>query len=370
MLKHYLSVLKNKLIYYDYCSLTWATRTGLSCLLCLCASIFWPKEAFWFLASATISIQLYAYSKKSLTRLMIYATTLLLTFLSVVAAYFSHWPLVGPLLIIIAIFLSFYFAYKGKKHSAFAMWSMVFFVISVCLPSTKQEVLFQLGAFLFGTTIAYLTTFIRVPKRKKERPIEIVKNSVQKIQQYMTDVFNSILTAEAKKEKRRSYEKASYALMRVRELSDPERHLKFITDAPNFSASVQSFSHIFARLYHLLVSIDRLELAVLPSDIKLKFEYLNVGFQSITYLLHQSLSETYQLDCHSQKNRWNKTYEIIQFALLEIKALIEAKSLSVDHCLKIASFYYLLEKLGSEFEQLSALLVKRGFNQELQQWKQ
>lgn len=300
---------------------------------------------------------------------MIYALSIFLSILSAWAAYISHWPLIGELMITLVIFFAFYVAYKGLKTALFALWVMIFIVIAICIPGTKQQLWVQFSAYLFSTTAAYFSSFITIPKRKRDQPVEQIKYAMQCMQGYMTDVFNHILTSTIEKQSLKSYERARFTLNNIRNLADPEMHLKFIIAAPKFSESMQQFSYFFARIFHLLVSIDRLELSVLPTDVKLKFEYLNVGFQSLIYLLHQALSD-HSDQPGSQIVRWGKTSEIIQFALLETRNLLESKNLSVNHCLRIASFYYLLEKLSAEFQQISQLLAHQSFSQELQSWKQ
>ena len=370
MFKRYLGLLKRKFIYYDYCSLTWAIRTFVASLICLCVSYFWQTEALWLLTSGTISVQLYAYSERGVTRLMIFSLSILLGILSAWAAYFSHWPLVETFIITAAIFLAFFIAYKGTKVAIFALWVMVFIIIAVCLPGTKQQLWHQLISYVFAAAIAYLTTFICIPRRRKDQPVELIKRSFQRMQRYMTDVFNRILTDEAQQQTLKSYEDVRFSLNKIRGLADPEMRLKFVVTAPDFSESVVEFSYLFAKIFHLLVSIDRLELSVLPADVKLKFEYLNVAFQSLIYLLHQALSEKHEQQSNNQRIRWSKTSEIIQFTLYETRNLLEAKNLSVSHCLKIASFYYLLEKLSAEFQQISTLLAHKEFHKELQLWRQ
>lgn len=368
--KHLLSFLGKNFFYYDYCSLIWAVRTFVTSLVCLCASYFWPAEALWLLASGAISVQFYAYSEKGATRLMIFSLSLVLSIVSAAAAFFSHWPLVEVCVITISIFGAFYIAYRGTRVAVFSLWAMVFIVIAVCLPSEKQQVWSQLGSFIFATVIAYLATFIRLPRRKKDQPIEQVKYSFRQVQRYMTDVFNRVLTDEAYEHSLVSYENARFALSKIRSLADPGVRLKFVTKPPAFSESIAEFSYLFAKIFHLLVSVDRLELSVLSAEMKLKFEYLNVAFQSLTYLLYQAVNEPYDNVNNNQKIRWNKTSEIIQFTLCEIRKLLETKNLAVNHCLKIASFYYLLEKLNLEFQEISGLLAQEDFNKELRRWKQ
>lgn len=191
MLQASLQTIKKKLFFYDQNRLVWAIRSLLASTISLWVGYYFPEQGFWLVSSSFIMIQLFSFAQPSISRLKMLLFGIGLAVLASACSCLASWPVLSALSIALAIFIAFFFFYKGVMISMIAMWSMVMVVLNICLPQS-QGLFFPHGlANVAGVLLAYATTFLKVPERQRDKPVRRMRSLFKLAQRDIRQVLRN-----------------------------------------------------------------------------------------------------------------------------------------------------------------------------------
>ena len=235
MLQAVVSSIKKKLFFYDYCRLTWATRTTLAAIFGLVLSEYFPQYGLWIISSSFIMVQLFSFSPPSFSNVKMLAYGIGLALIASAVSYTATWFLLSWVCISLSIAISFYFFYRGVTAAMISMWSMVMVVLNICLPQSELLITQRCLADIGGVLIAYFTTWLSLPRPSKENPAVQIKALIKVLQHHA------------------SYHQALKGLARVKSLVEEAKVAKFSQEEKN---KIHAFHQCYLRVFYLLSTLE------------------------------------------------------------------------------------------------------------------
>lgn len=354
-MKERLNRIINQLSTFDHCRMTWAMRSTLAAIIALLATYLFPSQRLVLVISTVVFIQIFSCFSSRFSKFYLLLIAVCLSVVVVAVGAASQSLLSSWLCIVLTIMIAFYFSYKGAAAAFGLLWAMALVVISACMPIAPSQLFTQFLALILASGLATIMLYLKFPRRKSDKLSAVLKLAIVNMQHYMSEVFNQILVAQKTVKHYSSYSDVRSSLRQLRTIIDFTNY-SYLLKTQEVTDTVREFSYYYAKIFHIIISIDRMCIANLPYEAKLGFEHLNLSLQSLTDLLHQSFDTTQATGNVVGNAQWQKTTETLDYTLSQVSQYIEKEDLSNDSCLMLSGFYYLLEKLAGEFHAFCELI--------------
>lgn len=354
---------------FDHCRMTWAVRSTLAVIIALVATYIIPSQRLMLVISTVVFVQIFSCFTSRFSKFYLLLIAIILSILVVTVGVASQSLLISWLCIVLSIIIAFYFSYKGVTAAFGLLLAMLLVVINACMPIVSSQLWVQFLALMLASVVAILMLFIKLPRRKADNLSAILQLAIFNMQRYMSEIFNQVLLEKKTARHHSCYSSVRSSLQQLRTIVDFTNY-SYLLKTQEITDSVRKFSYYYANIFHIITSIDGMNLASLSREAGLGVEHVNLNLQSLAHLLHQYFDSRQTTTNIVDNRQWLKAIETLDYALLQLSQYIEEKNFSTDSCLMLSGFYYLLEKLTGEFYAFFDLIIELERTHVLQKLKE